>query len=45
MTRQPSRRFVEASRIGGLVTFLCSDDAADITGTPITIDGGWIANS
>ncbi len=45
LTRQPSRRFVEASRIGGLVTFLCSDDAQDITGTPITIDGGWIANS
>jgi len=45
LTRQPSRRFVEASRIGGLVTFLCSDDACDITGTPITIDGGWIANS
>ena len=44
-TRQPSRRFIEASRIGGLVTFLCSDDAQDITGTPITIDGGWIANS
>jgi 3-hydroxybutyrate dehydrogenase len=43
--RQPSRRFVEARRIGGLVVFLCSDDACDITGTPITIDGGWIANS
>lgn len=44
-TRQPSRRFVPPGRIGALAAFLCSDDAADITGTPITIDGGWIANS
>jgi len=43
--RQPSRRFIEPHRIGALAAFLCSDDAADITGTPITIDGGWIANS
>lgn len=44
-TRQPSRRFIEASKIGALAAFLCSDDASDITGTPITIDGGWMANS
>ncbi len=44
-TRQPSRRFIEAGKIGALVAFLCSDDAADITGTPISIDGGWMANS
>jgi 3-hydroxybutyrate dehydrogenase len=43
--RQPSRRFIEPRRIGGLAAFLCSDDACDITGSPITIDGGWIANS
>lgn len=43
--RQPSRRFIEPRRIGGLAAFLCSDDACDITGTPISIDGGWIANS
>ena len=44
-TRQPSRRFIEAGKIGALAAFLCSDDAGDITGTPICIDGGWIANS
>ncbi len=43
--RQPSRRFIDARRIGALAAFLCSEDAGDITGTPITIDGGWIANS
>ncbi len=44
-TRQPSRRFIEASKVGALAAYLCSDDAGDITGTPICIDGGWIANS
>jgi 3-hydroxybutyrate dehydrogenase len=44
-TRQPSRRFVPASKIGDLVVFLCSDAASEMTGTPITMDGGWMAFS
>jgi len=28
-----------------LAVFLCGDDACDITGTPIAIDGGWLAYS
>ena len=43
--RQPSRRFIEPRRVATLVAFLCGDDACDITGTPIAIDGGWLANS
>lgn len=43
--RQPSRRFVTPERIGALAAFLCSDDACDITGTPIPIDGGWQARA
>lgn len=43
--RQPSRRPIEPRRVGALAAFLCSEDAGDITGTPITIDGGWIAYS
>ena len=43
--RQPSRRFVPASKIGELVVFLCSDAASEMTGTPITMDGGWMAYS
>lgn len=43
--RQPSRRFIEPRRVGALAAFLCGDDACDITGTPIAIDGGWLANS
>lgn len=43
--RQPSRRFIAAEKVGALAAFLCSDDASDITGTPVTIDGGWMALS
>lgn len=43
--RQPSRRFIAPSKVGALAAFLCSEEAADITGTPIAIDGGWLANS
>jgi 3-hydroxybutyrate dehydrogenase len=43
--RQPSRRLVPPGRIGALAAFLCSEDAADITGTPIAIDGGWLARA
>lgn len=43
--RQPSRRFIPARKVGALAAFLCSDDASEITGTPIAIDGGWLANS
>jgi 3-hydroxybutyrate dehydrogenase len=43
--RQPSKRFVQPSKVGALAAFLCSDDADDITGTPIPIDGGWQARA
>ena len=43
--RQPSKRFVLPEKVGALAAFLCSDDAADITGTPIPIDGGWQARA
>jgi NAD(P)-dependent dehydrogenase (short-subunit alcohol dehydrogenase family) len=29
--------------IGALARFLCSEEAAFITGTDIVIDGGWLA--
>ena len=30
-------------QIGGLAVFLCSEAAATITGAPLSIDGGWVA--
>lgn len=43
LARQPSKEFATLEQIGGTATFLCSDAAAQITGTTISIDGGWTA--
>jgi 3-hydroxybutyrate dehydrogenase len=43
LARQPSRQFATAAEIGGTVVFLCSGAAAQITGTTISVDGGWTA--
>ena len=41
--KQPMHQFSTPEAIGGLAVFLCSDAAATITGTPLSIDGGWVA--
>ncbi|MDE1906651.1 MAG: 3-hydroxybutyrate dehydrogenase [Rhodospirillales bacterium] len=41
---QPMLKFSTPEEIGALTVFLCSDGAATITGTPISIDGGWVAH-
>jgi len=43
LVRQPSREFATTEQLGGTVAFLCSDAAAQITGTTISVDGGWTA--
>ncbi|MEM8539427.1 MAG: 3-hydroxybutyrate dehydrogenase [Pseudomonadota bacterium] len=43
LTRQPTREFATVEQMGGTVVFLCSDHAAQITGTNISVDGGWTA--
>ncbi|SFI62520.1 3-hydroxybutyrate dehydrogenase [Albimonas pacifica] len=43
LDRQPSKEFATVEQLGGTVAFLCSDDAAQITGTTISVDGGWTA--
>ncbi|MCL5778784.1 3-hydroxybutyrate dehydrogenase [Limibaculum sp. FT325] len=43
LARQPSKQFATTEQIGGTVAFLCSEDAAQITGTTISVDGGWTA--
>ena len=43
MLSQPSGEFVTPEQIAGLVLFLCSAAAQQITGASITIDGGWTA--
>lgn len=41
--KQPSLRFTQASEVAETVLFLCSPAAANITGTTLTLDGGWTA--
>lgn len=43
LDRQPSREFATVEQMGGTVVFLCSPAAAQITGTTISVDGGWTA--
>jgi 3-hydroxybutyrate dehydrogenase len=41
--KQPMVKFTSPQQIGELAVFLCSDAASTITGTPLSIDGGWVA--
>ncbi len=41
--RQATGRLVPAEHVAALAAFLCSDEACDMTGTPIPIDGGWLS--
>lgn len=43
LARQPSKAFATVEQIGGTTVFLCSEAAAQITGTTISVDGGWTA--
>ena len=43
LSRQPSGEFATVEQMGGTAVFLCSDAAAQITGTTISVDGGWTA--
>jgi 3-hydroxybutyrate dehydrogenase len=41
--KQPSQEFVTPEQLGGLVAFLCSDDAQEVRGAAWNMDGGWVA--
>ena len=41
--RQATGRMVPPANVGALAAFLCSEEAADMTGTPIPIDGAWLS--
>jgi 3-hydroxybutyrate dehydrogenase len=43
LSRQPTRQFVTVEEIAAATAFLCSDAAAQITGTTLSVDGGWTA--
>lgn len=43
LTRQPSKEFATTEQLGGTAVFLCSSAADQITGTTLSVDGGWTA--
>lgn len=43
LERQPSKQFATVEQLGGTTVFLCSSAADQITGTTISVDGGWTA--
>jgi len=44
LAAQPTKKFVTVEQIAALTCFLCSDDAASITGAILPIEGGWTAH-
>jgi len=41
--KQPSREFATSAQIGALAAFLCTDDALQIRGAALPVDGAWLA--
>jgi 3-hydroxybutyrate dehydrogenase len=41
--KQAMAEFSTPEQIGALTVFLCSDAARTITGAPLSVDGGWVA--
>src|SRR3546814_14178217 len=40
---QPTKEFVTAGQVAALAVYLCRDEATSITGTDLSMDGGWTA--
>ncbi|SCZ10149.1 3-hydroxybutyrate dehydrogenase [Microvirga guangxiensis] len=40
---QPTKQFVTVDQVAALAVFLCSDAASQMTGTNLSMDGGWVA--
>ena len=43
LAAQPTQQFVTADQVAAIVVYLCSDNATEITGANLSIDGGWTA--
>ncbi len=43
LTAQPTKEFVTVDQVAALAVFLCGDAASQITGTNLSMDGGWTA--
>ena len=43
LAAQPTKRFVTPEQVAALAVFLCREEAANITGANLSMDGGWTA--
>ncbi|ARP63138.1 3-hydroxybutyrate dehydrogenase [Mesorhizobium sp. WSM1497] len=43
LDKQPTKEFVTVEQIAAAAVFLCSDAAAQVNGTHLSVDGGWTA--
>jgi 3-hydroxybutyrate dehydrogenase len=43
LAAQPTKKFVTVEEVAALTAFLCSTEAASITGALLAVDGGWTA--
>ena len=43
LAAQPTKEFVQPEEVGAMATFLCRDEAKNITGSNWVVDGGWTA--
>ena len=44
LAAQPTKKFVTVEQVAAFTAFLCSPDAASITGAVLPIEGGWTAH-
>jgi 3-hydroxybutyrate dehydrogenase len=43
LAKQPTKAFVQPEQVAALAMFLCRDEAAQVTGANVSMDGGWTA--
>jgi 3-hydroxybutyrate dehydrogenase len=43
LAAQPTKEFVTVDQVASLTVWLCSDAASQVTGSNISMDGGWTA--
>jgi 3-hydroxybutyrate dehydrogenase len=43
LSAQPQKQFIQVEQLASMVVYLCSDAASAITGTNLSMDGGWTA--